>query len=224
MSFHITDTYDVTAPVGACVNEARRSTRITRNIVRDEAGEIKKLRGGRLREIDIDLRGKGDPGFAAVVAGAFVEGTPKITSAEGTEVNDGNFPDFQITAKAYASGNSAGGAGAGVGTAFQIDDFAITAISTAKTTQIRLRKTVEIGTPVLDEDGNFLTNEAYGELWEFTVEGSGDIPADGTIGGAGPAIAYVTGGISLVESTDESQSVGEEQTWEFAGCNAPFAA
>lgn len=224
MGYHIISTFGITAPAGARVSESRRSTRIDRYIVRDEDGEVVKLRGSRKREIDITIRGKGDPGFAAVSVGAFVIGTPKIIAVEGTEFNTGDFNDFEITAKDYDNAASAGGAGAGTGTAFQLGDFAIASIATARTTQVRLRKMVEVGTPVLDEDGEVIENVTYGELYEFTVEGSGDLPADGAIGGAGPAISYVTGGISLVESTDETQEIGQSSSWTFSGVNAPLAA
>lgn len=223
MGYHVVSTFDVTAPASAKVNESRRSSRIERFMVRDEDGEIVKLRGGRKREIDITLRGKGDPGFAAVQVGAFVIGTPKIISAEGTEFNSGDFNDFEITAKNYENGASAGGAGSGAGTAFQLGDFAITSISTARTTQVRLKHMVEVGEVTLDEDGEAVENVTYGELWEFSIDGTGDLPADGAIGGAGPSIAYVTGGISLVESTDENEEVGRSSTWSFSGVNAPNA-
>jgi len=224
MSFNITDTFGITTPANACIQETRRGKRITRNIVRCEDGTVERLRGGLVREVDVTNTGKGDPGFLSVTEGPFAEGVVKLISAEGTEVNNGEFSDMELVGKAWEDGVSPGGAGVGLGAAgFQFTDFAIAAMATAKTTNFRLKHMVEIGTVVLDELGAFSTNETFGEMWEFSAEGAGALPADGTIGGVGPTIGYITGGISLVDSTDENQSVGEEQTWEFSGVNAPGA-
>ncbi|MHA1544625.1 MAG: hypothetical protein ACTSU8_05770 [Alphaproteobacteria bacterium] len=224
MSFHVTDTFGISTPLNACITESRRSTRISRNIVRCEDGEIGRLRGGKVREIDVTNSGKGDPAFSAVTIGAFAEGVIKLISAEGTEVNNGEYSDMELVGKGWEDGVSPGGAGDGLGAAgFQFTDFGIKAMATAKTTNFRLKKSVEVGSVVLDEGGLFSSNVTYGEMWEFSAEGSGDLPADGTIGGSGPTIGYVTGGISLIDSTDENQSVGEEQAWEFSGVNAAGA-
>ena len=83
------------------MNEARRSTRIGKSIVRDEAGSIKKLRAKKAREITVTLRGKGDPGFSLVTEGPFTEGAIKPTSAEGTEFHDGEFSDFEINGQGW---------------------------------------------------------------------------------------------------------------------------
>ncbi len=101
MSFNITDTYGVSAPSEAFVNESRRTRRVTRHIVRDEDAEIVRLRGGKVKEVEVVLRGKGDPGFAGVAPGPFTEGAMKITKAEGTEMANGEYPDFEITAMGW---------------------------------------------------------------------------------------------------------------------------
>lgn len=101
MAFSINDTYGITAPVGACVNEARQSKRIGKSIVRDEAGAIKKMRGKKMREVNVTVRGKGDPGFSLVTEGPFSEGTVKPISAEGTEFHDGEYNDFEIQAQGW---------------------------------------------------------------------------------------------------------------------------
>jgi len=103
MSFHIDGTFGVTAPSGAVISEARKSGRLE-NVkpVRNPAtGATIHTRQKKVKESDITLTGNGDPGFASVVAGAFTEGTPKIISAEGTEVNDGEYSEMELSAKVY---------------------------------------------------------------------------------------------------------------------------
>lgn len=108
---------------------------------------------------------------------------------------------------------------------FALTDFGITAIDTALVERFRLKKMVQVGTPVQTSGGEFSSNNTYGEEWEFSAEGKGPLPADFAIGGTGPTngIDGLTGGITLVESTEESQQVGEEESWEASGSHAPAA-
>jgi len=107
--------------------------------------------------------------------------------------------------------------------AFQLTDFGITAIATALVNRFRLRKTVEVGTPVIKSTGLFHTNEAFDPTFEFSAEGSGDLPSDFALGSTELAIDGVTGGQSFINSTDERKQVGQEESWEASGMNFPSA-
>lgn len=219
MSNGIVDTFGLSALAGAYVNESRRSRGIEKAIVTDEDGDIKKLRGKKLITEDVTIRGKGSANFAAVVAGAFTVDTVKPIEAEQTEYHDGEFPDFEMVGKAYRDvGNvAAGGTGTINGT------FGITSIATALVEQFRKRKRLKTTTPVQKSQGGFHSAHAYGEEWEFDVKGRGAFPADFALGGSGPTVVGFTGGVTLVESTDEAQTSEDEPTWEASGTHAPNA-
>src|SRR5690606_1046796 len=112
---------------------------------------------------------------------------------------------------------AAGGSGTVEGT------FGITSIATALVEQFRKRKKLSTTAPVGKSQGAFNSAFAYGEEWEFSVTGRGALPADVPIAGAGPAVAGWTGGVTLIESTDEGETSEEEPTWEASGSHAPDA-
>lgn len=96
----IQKTYGITAPAGACVYETNEKADLDVVKVLDEDGEIKHAIPKELITYDVSMRGKGDPGFAAVVAGAFSLGVSKILSAKSSQVNSES-PDFELSAKKY---------------------------------------------------------------------------------------------------------------------------
>lgn len=220
MSNGVVDTFGLSPAAGAFVNESRRSRGIGKAIVRNEVGEIVKLRGKKVIEETVTIRGKGSANFAAVVVGEIEIDTVKATEAESTEFWDGEYPDFEMVGMTYRNvGNpAAGGSGTVSGT------FGITSIATALVEQFRKRKKVSTTAPVGESQGNFHSAFAYGVEWEFSARGRGDLPADFPIGGSGPAIVGFTGGVTLIESTDEGQTSEDEPTWEASGTHAPLAA
>lgn len=103
-----------------------------------------------------------------------------------------------------------------------ISDYGIVSIETALTTKFSKRKKVEPGTPVLSNGGTFVTNVAKGLSWDISAEGAGDLPADFTVGGAGPTIDGLSGGSTIIEEADETQTNdGEPNRWTAKGVHAP---
>ncbi len=107
-----------------------------------------------------------------------------------------------------------------------LSDYGIVSISTASTASLSLRKKVEAGTPHLDLVGKFVGNIAKKLLWEIRAEGTGDLPADFALAGSGPAeIAGISGGVTVIESVEETQTNdGEPNKWTASGVNAPNAS
>lgn len=103
-------------------------------------------------------------------------------------------------------------------------DYGIVSISVATTAKFSKRKKVEAGTPHLNLDGTFGGNVAKKLLWMLSAEGTGDLPADFAIGGTPPTVAGITGGITLIEQSEETQTNdGEPNKWSASGVNAPSA-
>lgn len=104
-----------------------------------------------------------------------------------------------------------------------LSDFGITSIDTSFTRQFKLTKTIQETDAVLDYDGTFATAYGYNEEIVFEAEGAGDAPADFALGGAGPTIAGLTGGVTVIDRVGESQSVGSANGWSASGEHAPDA-
>lgn len=104
-----------------------------------------------------------------------------------------------------------------------IDSFGIVSIDTALTRQFKLRYQLTKGDVVLDEDGEFAHACAYNEEVFFEAEGSGDLPADFGLAGGGPTIVGISGGVSLVDTTDERQRSGQPNEWSASGEHAASA-
>ncbi|MFK5920914.1 MAG: hypothetical protein QM496_01940 [Verrucomicrobiota bacterium] len=99
----VTSTFGLTTPTNGFTSESRRGRKQGKAVVRDELGEFVKMRAKKLIEEDVTIRGKGDPAFAGVTSGEFVAGAVKVISAESTEVAEGEYPDFEITGKAFST-------------------------------------------------------------------------------------------------------------------------
>lgn len=107
----------------------------------------------------------------------------------------------------------------------QLSDFGIVSIGTALTRRFKLRTMVEVPEPVLNEAGEFRQNATYGAGdYTFDAEGAGDLPGDFAIGGGGPAIDGLTGGVSLVLRVGEKQSLGRHNEWTASGEHAANAS
>lgn len=103
-------------------------------------------------------------------------------------------------------------------------DYGIVSITTALVTKLSKRKKVEAGTPVLTSGGAFHANRAKKLMFEISAEGVGDLPADFDIATEGPAVSGITGGVTIIEEVEESQtSDGEPNKWTAKGVNAPSA-
>lgn len=104
-----------------------------------------------------------------------------------------------------------------------LDSFGIVSISTALTKKFTVKNSLQETPVVLTSAGAFSTAFAFGEEFMFDAEGAGDIPADFALAGAGPTIAGLTGGVSLIDKAGESQSVGNANGWTASGEHAPAA-
>lgn len=103
-------------------------------------------------------------------------------------------------------------------------DYGIVSTTVASTAKLSKRKKVEAGTPHLSLVGAFVGNVAKKLLWMISAEGTGDLPADFAVAEVGPAITGITGGITLMESSEETQTNdGEPNKWTASGVNAPSA-
>lgn len=102
-----------------------------------------------------------------------------------------------------------------------LDDFGIVSIDTALTRQFKLTRSLSLGDVVLTEAGLFNHACAYNEEVMFEAEGSGDLPSDFGLAGAGPTVSGLSGGVSLVDSTGESQTTGNPNEWTASGEHAP---
>lgn len=104
-----------------------------------------------------------------------------------------------------------------------LDDFGISSIDTAFTRQFNLKNTLQETPPVLTEVGEFSAAWAFNEEYMFDAEGAGHLPADFALAGAGPTIAGLTGGVTLIDKAGEGQKVGEANGWTASGEHAPAA-
>lgn len=98
----VSNLYGLTMASSAEVNESVLSGRIEKAVVRDASGVTVHQRNKKLITETIQLRGKGDPNFAAVAAGSFAADTASPTSAEQVEYADGEYPDFSIEAMRFS--------------------------------------------------------------------------------------------------------------------------
>ncbi len=96
----VTTNFGLTTPIGGYVHESSREESIDVATIRNEMGVTVKAVPKPLITRTVSIKGKGDAGLAAVVSGAFTEGTLRITEAKQSEGND-DFPDFEITGLAY---------------------------------------------------------------------------------------------------------------------------
>lgn len=103
-------------------------------------------------------------------------------------------------------------------------DYGIVSTDVASTAKFSKRKKVEAGTPHLNLVGQFVGNVAKKLLWMISAEGTGDLPADFAVAATGQTIVGITGGVTLIESTEETQTNdGEPNKWTANGVNAPSA-
>ena len=76
---------------------------------------------------------------------------------------------------------------------------------------------------MLTEDGLFHHGCTYNEEYFFDGEGAGDLPVDFAVASAGPAIAGLAGGVSIVDRAGKRQRVGQSNEWSGSGEHAPNA-
>ncbi|MEO0415008.1 MAG: hypothetical protein AAF226_08665 [Verrucomicrobiota bacterium] len=105
-----------------------------------------------------------------------------------------------------------------------LDDFGIVSISTALTKKFSLRHQLEESEVVLTEAGEFHHACTHDCHYTFDADGAGDFPVDFGIATAGPTIAGLAGGVTIVDQTGERQKSGEPNEWSASGEHAPMAS
>ncbi len=99
-TFGVVSTFGLTTPAGAYTNESSSDASVEVATVENEMNVTVVAQALPSSRERITIKGKGDANLAAVTAGAFVQGTPKIVSAKQTE-NNRAFPDFEIQAEKF---------------------------------------------------------------------------------------------------------------------------
>ena len=94
--------FGLAAPAGGFVHETSREGSVEIDAVKDSNGITLVADAKPLVSRKITLKGKGDAGLAAVVAGAFAVDALKVVSAKRSESNEGR-PEFELSAVAYSN-------------------------------------------------------------------------------------------------------------------------
>lgn len=103
----------------------------------------------------------------------------------------------------------------------------ITAVGFTLCESFSRTKKLNAVTPLFDQVGKFVESDGRDPMHEFTFSGSGDLP-DGLIagsdGGEDMAVSGITGGKTIIKSTDQGDSHEKWNSWNVAGENWPSAA
>lgn len=78
---------------------------------------------------------------------------------------------------------------------------------------------------VNESDGGFGAAGTQDPIWEFSVQGRGDLPAGVALGiDTATTLTPVVGGVTIVERVRKGEKNDDFQTWEFSGKNFPGAS
>jgi len=77
---------------------------------------------------------------------------------------------------------------------------------------------------VTESNGAFHAAEAYDPTHNFSAKGMGDIPVAYALAGAGPAIAGITGGVSIITDLEEGNKNDGHNNWGMSGSHFPGAS
>jgi hypothetical protein len=105
-----------------------------------------------------------------------------------------------------------------------LDDTGIQSIGTALVDTFEVERQIKVSDPVTDSDGSFYTAQGYDPTHTFSAKGMGDIPIAFALGGAGPAIAGITGGVSIITDLEEGNKNDGNNNWGMGGQHFPGAA
>ena len=101
-TFGVANTFGLTPAAGGHVQESSSESSIEVATIRNAQGVTVKAVPKPLVTKTVSIKGKGDAGLAAVVAGNFTSGAMRVTSAKQSESNE-DFPDFELTGTAYSN-------------------------------------------------------------------------------------------------------------------------
>lgn len=105
-----------------------------------------------------------------------------------------------------------------------LTDVGIQSVSETLSSGFSIEKKLETAM-VNTLDGSFSEGKAFDPTFDFSISGSGDIPAALVVGSDGDlAIAGITGGVTLLTNAKETYKNTDFNSWEASGKNFPGAA
>lgn len=102
----------------------------------------------------------------------------------------------------------------------------ITAIGYSLCTAFSMTKKLEAITPLVDNTGRHVETDYRNPMFDISLSGEGDLPADlvaGSDGGGDFAPDGVTGGKTIILETDEGDNNDKYNTWSAKAENWPGA-
>jgi len=77
---------------------------------------------------------------------------------------------------------------------------------------------------LLDKDGKFAQGDARDPIFEFSIEGKGDLPSGIALGSdGGLAIEGISGGKTIIKQVSETEKNDDWNEWKISGMNYPAA-
>jgi hypothetical protein len=109
----------------------------------------------------------------------------------------------------------------------QSNPLGIKSIGITLAQKFDVEKKLTESAPLLDKDGKFVEGDARDPIWDFSIDGKGDLPAGlvaGSNGGEGLAIAGVEAGKTILEKVNVTEHHDTWNEWKVSGKNFPSAA
>ena len=203
------------APAGGYVHESTRETSIEVDPVKDSNGVTVAADLKPLVTMKVTIKGVGDPGLASVAAGAINTGTLFIVSAKRSETNEKR-PEFEISAVGYSNLRIITRAMPADFTKIGIQSVGITLAQ-----KFDIEKKLE-DKVLLDQNGQFVQGDARDPMFEFSIEGKGDLPAGLVVGSGGVSIQDIGGGKTIIKQITETEKNDDWNEWKASGVNYPI--
>ncbi len=78
---------------------------------------------------------------------------------------------------------------------------------------------------LLDKDGKFAQGDARDPMFEFSIEGKGDLPSGLVLGeDGGLTVEGISGGKTIIKQVSETEKNDDWNEWKVAGVNYPAAS
>jgi hypothetical protein len=215
--------YGITLPTSAKAQRVQRVRTIQWSEVPGEDGEALLAKGHKTMRTEVTISGLGVATLGNVTVGAV--GTPADLTelrSENGEMNDGR-GTFTLTASGVASftdgSNTGGTAGAGSPDASTVE---VLSVSYSLTKDCKV--SVEVDEAVeLTPAGIPGFRARYNKRFSFSASGKGDVPSNVGPGSGGATHANITGGVTIVPSTTDTQEARAVNGWSFEAMNFPAA-
>ena len=99
----------------------------------------------------------------------------------------------------------------------------ISEVTYAGTKNVSVKAKLDASAPLVDIDGKVVDYDARNPMFEISIKGEGDIDS-ALVTGASLSTSLVTGGKTLIHSTDEAEhNEGKYNDWSVEAMNAPAA-